>query len=98
MPEQSFNQSLPLAIIFRRRDISLPPKDKLAAGSLCLRHEAQFDEGLHAHFEDRIIESINILKVVDRLTAFALAVNAHLILQESMKAYVLEAALTMNYI
>src|SRR5205085_7525114 len=79
MSEQSFNQSLPLAVVYGRRDVSLPPEHKLVAGSQSLRHEAQFDEGLHARFEDRIIEGINVLKVVDGLPRLVLAVNAHLV-------------------
>ena len=78
-------------------DISLPPEHCLAAARQRLWHETQLDKRLHARVQNRIVQRVDVLKVVDGLTLLVFAVDPHLILQEAVKANVLEAALPVHY-
>ncbi len=62
----------------------------------CLRHETELDKRFHSGVENRIVKRVDVLKVIDGLPVGVFGVDAHLVLQQSVKANVFEATLAMN--
>ena len=61
-----------------------------------LRHEPELDEGAHAGGQDGVVDGVDVLEVVDRPPLPVLGVDAEFVLEESVEAHVLEAALAAD--
>src|SRR6185369_11555215 len=54
------------------------------------------DKRFHARVENRVVKRVDVLKVIDGLPVGVFGVDAHLILKQSVKANVFEAALAVD--
>ncbi len=86
------NQVVPLSPILRWRDVRLVPKclDDLFRRKF-LGHETQFDEGPDTIGQEAIVNLVHVGKVVDRLARIVLVVDSDFVVEDGMKANILES-------
>jgi hypothetical protein len=90
------DQRGPLRGVLRRSDIALPPEDGLRSAGELGWHEGELDEWTDMQREQGIVERVDVLEVVLRVTVCILRVHAHVIVQNAVHADVLEADLTLH--
>ncbi len=59
-------------------------------GGQLARHEAEFHEGLYSVLQQAVVDLIDVGEVVDRMALGVFVVNAHLVLEDGVKADVLK--------
>ena len=96
MPRERADQVRPLFVGLRRRDVALPPEDSSAPAGQVRGHETQFDKRLQAHAEQEVVEFVDVLPVVDRVTLAVFLVDAHVVVQQAVHADVLEPDLLLD--
>ena len=83
---------VPLGIVLGRRDIGVIPEGlQIRPRGQLVRHEAELDEGLHVVGQQAIVDLVDVGEVVDRLALLVFVVNADIVIQDAVKANVLEA-------
>ena len=87
------NHRVPLGIAFRRRDVGVIPEflQRLRIGGELRRHEAQLDEGLDAAFEQAVVDLVDVGEVVADAAVGAALHQAHVVVEDAVKADVAEA-------
>ena len=97
--QRRFHQIRPLLIALRRRDISLPVKDRLRSGSQRTRHETKLEKGLDPLLDIAVHHAVQISEVIaERCLASPvyLFVDAHRLTEKTMTADMLESDLFLN--
>ena len=90
MTDQVFNQAVPFGVGFRGCHVGIPPKDFLLTAGERRRHEAQFHKGTDIHGEQIVIKFINVLPVMDGGAVLVFGINAHVVVEQSVKADVMK--------
>ena len=86
------DQSVPFRVVLRRRNnLLVPERVIIQLGRQRLGHEADLHKRPHAIGQQPVVDLIDVGPVVDRVALLVLAVDAVLIVEDRVKAHVLEA-------
>ncbi len=89
MPHKLLDQFGPFLHRARRADISPVEAELLRSARQRLRHETQFDEGLHATVQQAIIDGVDVLEI-------AVRAHAHFIIENSVKTHAFKTGFVLE--
>ena len=84
------HQVVPSLHALRRRNILLVPEGMKGIGieGELLGHEADFDEGPHAVFEQAVVDLVDVGEVVDGIAMLVFVVDADFIVEDGVEAHI----------
>ncbi len=90
------DEVIPAVHALRRRDVLLVPEwmQCVRIERKLTRHEADFNEGPDAVFEQPIVNLVDVGKVVDGIAVLILVINADFIVEDSVEARHIENLVT----
>ena len=94
MLDEGSDEIRPFGHVFWRRHVAVIPENGFAAAGQRVRHETQFHKRLHADAVEKVIKLVNVLPVVLRHASF-LAIDAHVVVEQTVHADVSETALVV---
>ncbi len=97
MSHQDQNEPVPLPIVIEWRNISLPPKYSPCVACHFLWHERKLNKRADITLQKVVVQHIELLKIVDRLTVRRLTIDPHIVMRQSVKLYIPKANLTLHY-
>ena len=95
MRDKLLNERAPGVVVSGRRDIGTVMKDRLLAGSQHARHEAEFDERLHADRQKKVPDAIGIVKGIE-MSPLVANDRAQVIAEKPVEADVAKAKLLVT--
>ena len=101
MPECGADQIAPCLIVFRRRHISFPVKDRLLSGRHFIRHKSQFQKWFQAAFPIAVHHHIQISKIIFRSfytgRILIFLIDRHIVRKKSVAADMAKADLVLHH-
>jgi len=94
VPNQRVDEAVPFLVVRGWRDVGPIEKDRLIAARESTRHEAELDHRPQANLQERVIDAVHQLPVVNDLPLAVTTHRLHLIGEDAMAAQVTEPALT----
>ena len=97
--QQRLDEGGPLAVVPRRRDVALPPEDRLVAGRELRRHEPELEERPDADREEEVVHLVDVRERVPgvrRAVDGVGAQHAHVVREQTVPADVPEADLLLH--
>ena len=94
--DEGLDEGVPLGGVFGRGGVALPPEDGLRAGGEGGGHEGEFDEGADVLGEERVVEGVDVLEVVDGGAVGVFGVDSHVVVEDAVEADVVEADFALD--
>ena len=94
--DEGLDEGVPLGHVFGRGDVALPPEDGLGAAGEGGGHEGELDEGADVAGEERVVEGVDVLEVVDGVAVGVFGVDAHVVVEDAVEADVVEADFVLD--
>ena len=89
------HQIVPLGPVARRRDIHFVVKHRVGTGCQRGRHRVEFHKGLETHCQQRIINLVQMMPLIDQRSVPAAPDHCHVIMENRMEAAGAEADLAL---